>query len=75
MILKGPKSAGFSHGHFDLVVQAFHDAAGELLSFSEIVADQFAVVLQRLGNLLRRFDARKHHQRNPQIQGIASPSG
>jgi len=39
----GAKTVGLSHGDFSLVVQAFHDAAGEQSLSAEIVEDEFAV--------------------------------
>jgi hypothetical protein len=39
-----PKTVGFSHGHFDLVVQTLHNATGELLFGAEVIEDQLAVV-------------------------------
>ena len=53
---EGAKAVGFSHGHFDLVVQTLHNATGELLFRPEVVEDQLTVAAQGLGHLLHRLD-------------------
>jgi hypothetical protein len=41
---EGAKAVGFSHGHFDLVIEALDDTAGELFSGPEVVEDELAMV-------------------------------
>jgi len=68
------KTVGFSHGHFDLVVQTLDNAAGELLLGVEIVQDQLAVVAQCLGHRLQRLQAGVHHQSSPFVEEFPRPS-
>ena len=41
--MEGSEAVGFSHSEFGLVVEALHDAAGELLFGMEVVQDERSV--------------------------------
>src|SRR5208283_248128 len=69
------ETVGFSHGDFSLVVQTLDNPAGKQLLSAEIVEDQFAVLAQRPGDLLHRFDARAHHLPAPIIEELSGPCG
>ena len=70
---EGSESISFSHRQLGLVVQALDDAAGELLSGSEIIEDQFSMAEQGLGDFLHRFDARTHNLLAPIIEEFSGP--
>ncbi len=72
---KAPGTVGFSHGDFRLIVQAFHDTAGDQFLSSEIVEDEFAVLAQRACDLLHRLDARAHGLPTPPVEELGGPGG
>ncbi|MDT0497722.1 hypothetical protein RM530_10145 [Algiphilus sp. W345] len=72
---EGGETAGFSHGDFAFVVEAFGNPAGELFSGTEIVEQQLAVSTQGADEFLHGLDARAHGLGAPLIEELAGPGG
>jgi len=70
---EGSKSVGFSHGDFGLVVEAFHDPAGNQFLRPEVVKDELTVLTQRAGDLLHGLDSGAHGLPTPLIEELAGP--
>jgi len=72
---EGAEAVGFSDSNFDLVVEAFDDAAGKLFLRPKVVRDEGAVGTEHLDDLLQQFDPRAHRLITPLIEELAARVG
>ena len=72
---EGAKAIGFSHGDFGLVVQAFHNAAGNQLLSPEVIEDQLPVLTEGARELLHGLNAGSHGLAAPPVEKLAGPGG
>jgi hypothetical protein len=70
-VIQGESPVMLSHSDFGLVVQAFDDAAGELLSGPEVVEQQLAMAPNGTREVHERIDAGSHGARAPLIKELA----
>jgi hypothetical protein len=68
----GAEAVGFSHGDFGLVVQAFHNTAGNQLLSPEVVEGQLPVLTERpRGSIPERMVWRHDSSRNLPAQAVS----
>src|SRR5579864_7440557 len=70
----GSKSVGFFQRQFELGVEAFDDAAGELLLRLEIVEQQAAVTLESGCHFLERIKPAVSDSNTPRVEELSGPS-
>jgi hypothetical protein len=67
------KAVRLSGGQFGFVVEALHDARGNLAARPKPIHEQRAMAAQHAGDLLHRFDPRAHHLHTPLVEKRSSP--